>query len=377
MSKAKKVQVKLLRLIQRVNRRTGKSDTDLTSGVESLIAGYGSGNGDAVLYDGLIEINGDECFMDEATVENITELPTSNINSNMIYILNTATFIHNRHPVDNSTCYIVETLPEVGEPATDVKQSFVKAYYNSSDNTVYGYLDGPLAAAFSSLAGTTIVAGWYPASQLLPLAGWSYTGVITNISDDTNDSTIRLLLGTKVYIYQNGWIELTNTDLDERFPVVTELGHWVQTVQNREGKQPEYVALPISHSANDAAKYQIPLREDGRIQTQRPIVSRDAANKEYVDEQIQEYSYGNPVHKYHTTNFHYYNSEIDQGNASIGLHRNAEDSKSEHIPLRGSNGLMTCNVPEDATNNAVVNKGYVNNLIKSLTDRIAALEAKL
>lgn len=47
------------KLIQRINRRTGKSDTDLTSGVKSLIAGYGSGNGDAILYDGLIEINGE------------------------------------------------------------------------------------------------------------------------------------------------------------------------------------------------------------------------------------------------------------------------------------------------------------------------------
>lgn len=47
------------KLIQRINRRTGKSDSDLTSGVKSLIAGYGSGNGDAILYDGLIEINGE------------------------------------------------------------------------------------------------------------------------------------------------------------------------------------------------------------------------------------------------------------------------------------------------------------------------------
>jgi hypothetical protein len=47
------------KLIQRINRRTGKNYTELTSGVKSLIAGYGSGNGDAILYDGLIEINGE------------------------------------------------------------------------------------------------------------------------------------------------------------------------------------------------------------------------------------------------------------------------------------------------------------------------------
>lgn len=49
----------ILKLIQRINRRTGESDTNLTNGVSRLIIGYGSGDGNAIIYDGLIEIDGE------------------------------------------------------------------------------------------------------------------------------------------------------------------------------------------------------------------------------------------------------------------------------------------------------------------------------
>jgi hypothetical protein len=51
-------------------------------------------------------------------IKDVTELP-ENADDGVFYRLFTATFIHNRHIVDNSICYCVEVLPEIGEPATD------------------------------------------------------------------------------------------------------------------------------------------------------------------------------------------------------------------------------------------------------------------
>lgn len=312
----------------------------------------------------------DNLLLNTSSIENVTKLPSEK-DLNKLYRLFTATFIHNRHMVDNSICYCVESLPETGEPATDGNQA-IRAYYNMQDGKVYGYLDAALAGAFG------IPAGWYDAATLLAAQGWSYAGVISDINLDPNDSTIRVLLNTALYIpTEDGWKELTNDELNKRFPIITELGHWVHTVQNRDGKEPEYIPLSISHSPNNAAKYQIPLREDGKIKTQSPWERLDCANKEYVDTEIDNRAYGNLEKRYHTTNIHYYTDENNQGNASIGLHQNAEDSEQEHIPLRQRNGLMTCNVPEGAGDNAVVNKKYVGNTIKALLDRIEALEAKL
>ena len=59
MSVKDNIKRKIEKLIERINRRTGEGDTNLTRGVERLIIGYGSGNGDAVFYDGLIEIDGE------------------------------------------------------------------------------------------------------------------------------------------------------------------------------------------------------------------------------------------------------------------------------------------------------------------------------
>lgn len=298
----------------------------------------------------------DSLLTESSGIKNVTELP-SNPDDKLFYRLFTATFIHNKHLVDNSKCYCVDTLPEVGEPATDGNQS-IRAYYNMSDGQVYGYLNTTLASMFG------IPAGWYDAGMLLNAQGWSYAGIISDIALDPNDSAIRTLISTSVYISANGtYKEVTNDELNRRFPEVTELGHWVHTIQNREGKEPEYVAYPISFSANDSAKYQIPLRENGRIRSLLPENDYDVANKNYVDFEIQNKAYGNPEHKYHTTNIHYYSDEHNHGNASIGLHQNAEDSEQEHIPLRQRNGLMTCNVPEGASDNAVVNKGYVNSAV--------------
>ena len=230
------------------------------------------------------------------TIEDIAKLPIDNINPNKLYNLVTATLIHNRHTVDNSTCYIVDELPEVGEVATDVEQSFIKAYYNSSDKTLYGYLDETLAYAFSQLTGYDITAGWYTAATLFPLAGWSYAGVIDDIGEDPNDSTIRLLLEKKIYVYANKWIELTNSIVDKKLPTADDNGHFAYTVQRRDGVDAYELHL-ISHSINEAYKdgelmypYQIPLRQNGIIKAAAPVEDLDVTNKGYVDNLVSSIS---------------------------------------------------------------------------------------
>ena len=231
-------------------------------------------------------------------VENVTELPTSNISPNKIYNLFIATFIHNRHVVDNSKCYIVDELPTTGENATNLERTTITAYYNLSDKGVYGYLDADLAAGFTQLAGTTIVAGWYTAEQLLPIAGWSYAGVINHIGEDPNDDTIRVLLEKKVYIYFGEWIELTNSIVDEKLPTPDYRGHWAYTVQRRDtedgGHEDDYELHLISHSINEVYPYQIPLRQNGIIKTATPIEDLDAANKNYVDTAVANLVNGAP-----------------------------------------------------------------------------------
>jgi hypothetical protein len=239
--------------------------------------------------DGIHNIN-DLPFTLEAPVKHITKLPTENINDKVLYILTSAAFIHNRHVVDNSTCYIVNNRPEVGEPATNLNRDTITAYYDLSDQQVYGYLDETLATAFSTLAGIAVEAGWYNATLLLPIAGWDYTGVIGNIGEDPNDSTIRLLLDTKVYVYKNQWIELTNSIIDEKLPAPDEdNGHWAYTVQRYEDGKEKAELYLISHSINELEKNkcQIPLRENGIIKVKEPKEDLDAANKKYVDSKFE------------------------------------------------------------------------------------------
>lgn len=56
MATDKSVKAKIQGLIDKANATTGKSDTDLTSGVNSLVEGYGTGGEPAEEYDGTVVI---------------------------------------------------------------------------------------------------------------------------------------------------------------------------------------------------------------------------------------------------------------------------------------------------------------------------------
>lgn len=150
-------------------------------------------NGIAPDADGNIEIA-------SGGIIDVLELPTENINEGAFYRLMTAKFVLNKAEVkDGSICYCVETLPETGEVVTDSTMSRFIAYYTTTDNGVYGYVDSALGSAFS------VPAGWYPFSELASIASMGFNGVLTDISDDPSNNYYGLLLEYSFYLYKNDW----------------------------------------------------------------------------------------------------------------------------------------------------------------------------
>lgn len=134
----------------------------------------------------------------EAIID-VVELPTDNINEDVFYRLLTGTFVLNQYFYNNGyTCYFVDGLPEVGEPATNAEMSAITTYYNTQDDELYGYVDAMLSMFFG------VPVGWYPAAMLFQAAGVPYAGVITDILDDPMDGAIRILLEYVICSYKNG-----------------------------------------------------------------------------------------------------------------------------------------------------------------------------
>jgi hypothetical protein len=138
------------------------------------------------------------------TIIDVIELPTADINEDAFYRLLTGTFVYNQYTQSNFICHCVETLPDAGYPAlsgdlSDFANATVTAYYNVADGSVNAYVTSELSAVFG------VPAGWYPASILLAAVGQQFSGVITDINDDPQDSTYRLLLEYVTYSYKDGW----------------------------------------------------------------------------------------------------------------------------------------------------------------------------
>lgn len=130
-------------------------------------------------------------------IADVVELPTENIKENCFYRLLTAKFVSSfYYAVDGWTCYCVNELPDIGKPvSTDMIN--ITAYYNISDNEVYGYADETI----STVGGIPV--GWYPIGVLGQAFNVTWGGVITDV--DNVDDSAKLLLSYDFYIYKNGW----------------------------------------------------------------------------------------------------------------------------------------------------------------------------
>jgi hypothetical protein len=133
-----------------------------------------------------------------AAIIDVVELPTENIDENKFYRVLSGRLVFNQYIHNSYTVYCVNTLPESGEPATNLDQTQGWVYYNVSDGNLYGYVDSMLSA------GLGVPAGWYEISILLGALGFGYAGVITDILDDPKDNSFRLLLEYVLHSYKGG-----------------------------------------------------------------------------------------------------------------------------------------------------------------------------
>ena len=140
-----------------------------------------------------------------SSIVDVIELPTENIKENTMYRLLTAKFIYNREILEsNFVCYVVNELPENPVPVTNADMTDTIAYYNTSDNIVYGYVD----AALSEYSGGEVPIGWYSLDVLAQLFEVDWSGIISYLDDDPCDGCIRLLLTYDYYVYKNEWMRL-------------------------------------------------------------------------------------------------------------------------------------------------------------------------
>ena len=136
------------------------------------------------------------------SIIDVVELPTEDIQEDVFYRLIRASLMFDITTTDDFTCYCVENLPETGLPAMNASQTNGNIYYNLSDGVGYGYIDETLSA------GMSIPVGWYDGATLLGALGYTYNGVITDISDAKVDDSFRLLLSYDYYVYKNEWTKL-------------------------------------------------------------------------------------------------------------------------------------------------------------------------
>lgn len=162
-----------------VRAKTGSSEAMSLNQIANNIGGISGGSG----------------------IIDVGELPTEEIREDCFYRLIRTNFIYNRDIFDSWKCYCVNTLPEIGEPAsTDMVN--VTAYYSIQDNDAYGYIDDTL-----SIAGGVPV-GWYTLTTLAPMFNVDWGGVITDIEEDKNDGLFHVLLNYDFYIYKNEWSKI-------------------------------------------------------------------------------------------------------------------------------------------------------------------------
>lgn len=134
----------------------------------------------------------------KTAIIDVIELPTENIEEDVFYRLLTGTFVQSGIPYNSWTCYCVESLPEVGEPAANADLSLVIAYYNVTDKELSAYVDDALSDVFG------VPVGWCPAAMLFEAVGAEYRGVITDIKDSLASGYFYLLLEYVIWQHKDG-----------------------------------------------------------------------------------------------------------------------------------------------------------------------------
>lgn len=159
---------------------------------------------------------GSDC--DTNAIIDVTALPTENINENVIYRLNIATYLFGAsagyQPFPMAKCNVVETLPSSGNPAatfdTSLNVTAIETYYEQSTNRNMGYVDETL----SGIGNMPV--GWYTAEQLFAVINRTYYGVIFSTSEMV-DMGIYLLIEYSLYTYKNGIFKSLDIDVNKNY----------------------------------------------------------------------------------------------------------------------------------------------------------------
>lgn len=176
----------------------------------------------------------------------VLELPNTDIKKDAFYRLMTANLIWNQSDQReyDRHCICVNSLPSTGLPVT-ANMGDMLVYYSIADGDVFGYVTDTIGAS----AG--VPAGWYTLATLAPLFDVTWSGVITNITDDPCDDSFRILLGYDFYIYQNEWIKtIMAYEKAPKFDI-----QW-------DGDMTDRIALDMSLSGYNPGTYFVKVGED-------------------------------------------------------------------------------------------------------------------
>ena len=136
-----------------------------------------------------------------AAIVDVSALPTEDINEDVLYRLTTGMVVfngQNGRVFDDTAVYIVDSLPETGEPcSSDIGES-TAIYYNTSKGAAYGYIDERASVSLMQPVG------WKSASTAFAAMGYQYSGVVTSMNDVARSSAA-VLLEHNLYHYKNGW----------------------------------------------------------------------------------------------------------------------------------------------------------------------------
>ena len=143
-------------------------------------------------------------LMDFDFLPNLDYPDLSGLETECIYRLTNGLYVN--EPVakikQHCTTYIVDELPEVGEPCTLDGVNINAIYYNSTDEVLYAYVSAEIAPVLE------VDADWYDAGTLLQALGFSYGGVVTSFESMTDEGTFYFIAHTSYFVYQDGvWLE--------------------------------------------------------------------------------------------------------------------------------------------------------------------------
>lgn len=155
------------------------------------------------------------------TIIDVAELPSENIDPNVIYRVPSCVYYIGLFPAADNRyiagnfggvwfkCVAVDGLPEVGNPCAtffeDGTPESAYTYYNIQDGENWAYVDETLSSIFGAPVG------WYPASTLFELANVTYDGIVYNLDNIPDDNGIvRVFVQHTLYSYKDKWAQLND-----------------------------------------------------------------------------------------------------------------------------------------------------------------------